>query len=106
MYKTIITTGNVMHVLTVLTVGCTVITGEPRQQGVIVALEAELPACVSVVILKVDTALWQHCEYSCNAPKYYWPWINGHRMAQKPLSVNYLFSFWFFRLHLWILIFF
>lgn len=95
-----------MHVLTVLTVGCTVITGEPRQQGVIVALEAELPACVSVVMLKVDTALCQHCEYSCNAPKYHWPWINGHRMAQKPLSVNYLFSFWFFRLHLWVLIFF
>ena len=76
MYKTIITTGKVIHVLTVLTVGCTI-----KQQGVTVALETELPAWVSVEMLKVDTALCQHHEYSSNAPKYRWPWINGHRMA-------------------------
>lgn len=50
-------TGKVIHRLAVLTVGCTGISGGPRQHGVKVALETDLPVWVSVEMPKADMAL-------------------------------------------------
>lgn len=66
-YKTIISTGKVIHRSTIRTVGCTVISGKPRQHGVKVALETESPIWGSVAVPKVGMALCQHHDYFCNA---------------------------------------
>lgn len=78
-------------------VGCTNsgvhhISGELRRRGVKVALETELPVWGGVERPEVDISPLLA------------PWIAGVPVAQAPLFVSYLFSFWIFRLPLWLLI--
>lgn len=94
-YKTIISTGKVIHGLTVWTVGCTVISGEPRQRGVKVSMETESPIWDNVVVPKVGIALCQHHDDSRNAQGYHWTWSTRLAMAQKPWLANSLSSWSF-----------